>query len=104
VSGIPVSVCPACGWRGFPERFWCPRCGRDDVVAEQVEAGVVTERTMVRRAAGRPSAPPVPIATVRLAGGGTAVARLESAGEAARVALSVVGGAPVARPADAREA
>jgi hypothetical protein len=99
-----VSVCPACGWRGFPERLWCPRCGGDDVVAELVDAGVVAERTTVLRAAGRPSAPPVPIATVRLAGGGTAVARLEAAGEAERVALSLEQGAPVARPADAQEA
>jgi hypothetical protein len=46
----------------------------------------------------------VPIATVRLAGGGAAVARLDAADEDGRVALTFVGGAPVARPADAREA
>jgi hypothetical protein len=45
----------------------------------------------------------VPIATVRLAGGGAAIARLDAA-EDGRVALTLMGGAPVARPADAREA
>lgn len=104
MSGVPVSVCAACGWRGFPERFWCPRCGGDDVAAELVEAGAVTEHTTLRRAAGRPSAPPVAIATVRLAGGGAAIARLDAADEDGRVALTFVGGAPVARPTDAREA
>ena len=104
MSGVPVSVCVACGWRGFPERFWCPRCGGDDVAAELVEAGVVAERTTLRRAAGRPSTPLVPIATVGLAGGGAAIARLDAADDDGRVALTLVGGAPVARPADAREA
>lgn len=104
MSGVPVSVCAACGWRGFPERFWCPRCGGDDVAAELVEAGVVAEQTTLRRAAGRPSTPPVPIATVRLAGGGAAIARLDPADDNGRVALTLVGGAPVAGPADAREA
>ncbi|MDF2751754.1 MAG: Rubredoxin-like zinc ribbon domain [Gaiellaceae bacterium] len=103
MSGVPVSVCAVCGWRGFPRRFWCPRCGGDDVATELVEAGVVAERTTLRRAAGRPSTPPVPIATVRLAGGGAAIARLDAA-EDGRVALTLMGGAPVARPADAREA
>jgi hypothetical protein len=42
----------------------------------------------------------VPIATVRLAGGGTAVARLEAADGDSQVELAVVRGAPVARPAD----
>ena len=104
MSGVPVSVCAACGWRGFPERFWCPRCGGDDVAAELVEAGVVAERTTLRRAAGRPSTPPVPIATVRLAGGGAAIARLDAADDDGRVALTLVGGAPVAGSADAQEA
>lgn len=107
MSGVPVSVCAACGWRGFPERFWCPRCGGDDVAMELVEAGVVAERTTLHRAAGRPSTPPVSIATVRLSGGGAAIARLDVAEEDeedGRVALTLVGGAPVARPADVREA
>ena len=104
MSGVPVSVCAACGWRGFPERFWCPRCGGDDVAAEPVEAGVVSERTTLRRAAGRPPTPTVSIATVRLDGGGAAIARLDAAHECGRVALTFVGGVPVARPADAREA
>lgn len=103
MSGVPVSVCPACGWRGFPERFWCPRCGGDRVAAGFVEAGVVAERTTLRRAAGRPSTPPVPIATVSLAGGGAAIARLDAPDDDEQVALTFVGGAPVARPADARE-
>jgi hypothetical protein len=46
----------------------------------------------------------VPIATVRLSGGGAAIARLDAVEEDGRVALTLEGGAPVARPADAREA
>lgn len=97
MSGIPVSVCRACGWRGFPERLWCPRCGADHVGSERVQRGVVEARTTVRRAAGRVLGAPVEVATVALAGGGRAIVRLEGAG-GTRVATTVEDGAPVARP------
>ncbi|HSC92171.1 MAG TPA: hypothetical protein VLB86_11005 [Gaiellaceae bacterium] len=97
MSGIPVSVCRACGWRGFPARLWCPRCGADHVGSDEVESGVVEARTTLRRAAGRVLDAPVEIATVALAGGGRAVVRVDGAG-GARVATTVEDGAPVARP------
>ena len=96
MTALVVSVCRGCGWRGFPERVWCPRCGSDDVGGEPVTAGCVESATTLRRAAGRPVERPVPIATVRLAGGGRVVARLEGGGP--EVAVDVEGGAPVARP------
>jgi uncharacterized OB-fold protein len=104
VSGVPVSVCRACGWRGFPERLWCPRCGADEPGVEDVEAGTVEERTTLRRAAGRTLDGPVELATVALDGGGRAVARLDGVGDEPRVALTAAAGAPIARPTDERGA
>ena len=51
----------------------------------------------MRKAAGRELAGPVDVATVALAGGGRAIARLEASADA--VALDDDGGAPVAREA-----
>jgi uncharacterized OB-fold protein len=96
VSGVAVSVCAACGWRGFPERVWCPRCGADSPAVEEVRDGRVEERTTVHRAVGRELAAPVALATVLLEGGGRVVVRDETGG-AAEVALDPNGGAPVAR-------
>ena len=98
MTALVVSVCRACGWRGFPERLWCPRCGSDDVGREPVTSGTVESSTTLRRAPGRQLDRPVSIATVQLAGGGRAVTRLE--GDGPEVAVDVVDGAPVARPAD----
>jgi uncharacterized OB-fold protein len=103
VSGIPVSVCRACGWRGFPERLWCPRCGGDRVETEPVAGGVVELRTTVRRAAGRLLGVPVDLATVALSGGGRAVVRIED-GDGERVTTTVEHGAAVARTAEDGEA
>ncbi len=102
MSGLPVSACRACGWRGFPERVWCPRCG-GDVETEHADAGVVEQRTTLRRAAGRTLEAPVELATVELEGGGHAVVRLEGGAQGGRVALRVEGAAPVARPHDDEE-
>ena len=102
MNALPVSACRACGWRGFPERVWCPRCG-GDVEAEHADAGVVEQRTTLRRAAGRTLEAPVELATVELEGGGRAVVRLEGGAGGGRVALRAEGGAPVARPYDDEE-
>lgn len=101
MSSLLVSACRACSWQGFPERLWCPACGSDEVVSVRVEAGVVEDATVVRRAPGRDIADPVRLGTVGLAGGGRVVARLQAdPGDA--VLLSVDNGAPVARPESRR--
>jgi uncharacterized protein len=87
VSGVIVSACPACGWRGFPRRLWCPSCGGDGLHDVVVEGGVVEEVTRVHRAAGRLRGAPARLGTVRLDGGGRVVARLDSIGEGSRVRL-----------------
>lgn len=97
MSVLYVSACRLCGWRGFPERFWCPVCGSDEVDPVPAERGVVEDATELHRAPGRTLAGPVRLGTVGLDGGGRVVARLE-AGPGERVRLSVEGGAPVARP------
>ncbi|HSK15503.1 MAG TPA: OB-fold domain-containing protein [Gaiellaceae bacterium] len=97
MSGLPVSACRACGWRGFPERIWCPACGGGEVDAVPAGPGVVEDATAVRRAPGRTLVEPVRLGTVALDGGGRVVARLE-AEPGVRVGLSVEDGAPVARP------
>jgi len=100
VSDLHVTVCRDCGWRGFPERLWCPACGSDEVGTAVAASGVVAEGTSVRRAPGRELAEPVAVATVRLEGGGTAVARVEGGG-GGEAAVSLDDGAPVARPGSA---
>jgi uncharacterized OB-fold protein len=99
VTGPAVTVCERCGWRGFPRRLWCPVCGADELGDEEVSAGIVEEATFVRRAPGR-GAMDVRIGTVRLEGGGLAIARLEGADVFNEVDLAVEAGALVARPSD----
>jgi uncharacterized OB-fold protein len=98
VSGVPVTLCNACGWRGFPARLWCPACGSDDLRTALVHGGRVEDATILRRAAGRVVAAPVRLGTVRVAGGGLVIARLDGAGPGDRVRLSLDDGAPVAAP------
>ena len=99
MSGLVVSVCGACGWRGFPERLWCPACG-DETDTETASAGAVEERTVVRTMPGRDLEAPVAVATILLEGGGRAVARLEGDGD--DVDVTVDDGAPVARAGSRR--
>ena len=98
MSGVPVTVCNACDWRGFLARLWCPACGSTDLRTTLVHGGHVEDLTILHRAAGRTIVAPVHIGTVRLAGGGLVVARLDrvSIGDHAR--LSLDDGAPVAEP------
>jgi uncharacterized OB-fold protein len=100
VSGVLVSVCAACGWRGFPQRLWCPSCGADRVREEEVRAGLVEDATVLRRAAGRELDGEVPLGTVLLDGGGRAIARLVEAAAGDRVDVAFEDGALVARPAE----
>lgn len=98
MSGVPVTLCNACGWRGFPARFWCPACGSADLGTALVHDGYVEDSAILHRAAGRTIGTPVRIGTMRLAGGGLLVARLEGVGMGDRARISLDGGAPVARP------
>jgi uncharacterized OB-fold protein len=94
--GVTVSACAACDWKGLPERLWCPRCGSAGVGTAQVAEGTLEEHTYARRAGGPGS--PVHVASVRIAGGGSLIARLEDTlGEGSFVELSDDGGAAVAR-------
>lgn len=97
-AGVPVSVCGACGWRGFPARLWCPRCGKASPETEIAGRGTVVEETRVHRAASRSFDGPVHLGTVALDGGGLAIARLEGVEPGDAATLATEGGAPVARP------
>ena len=99
MTGLSVSACAACGWQGFPARVWCPRCGATELASATVDGGAVRQKTVVRHAVGRDMGDGVPLATVTLDGGGTAVVRLEAEPDraGARVALDVVDEAPVGR-------
>ncbi len=96
-SGLRVSGCATCGWRGFPARLWCPACGSDELRDVVVHVGRVEEVTLLRRAPGGLQHP-VRIGSVRIAGGVVVIARLDSAAAGARVRLHTDRGAPVARP------
>ncbi len=98
MSGVPVSLCNACGWRGFPARLWCSACGSADLRTVLVHGGRVEDSTILRRAAGREIGAPVRLGTVRLAGGGSVIARLDRVSAGDRVRLHLDGGAPVAEP------
>jgi uncharacterized protein len=97
VNGVLVSVCPSCGWRGFPRRLWCPSCGTDALDEAEVRGGRLEIATILRRATGRELGETVPLGTVLLDGGGRAVVRLVDAAAGDRVSVSVEDGALVAR-------
>ena len=98
-EGVRVSACLRCGWEGLPTRYWCPRCGSDEVADALAPAGRVEETTVLEWAAGHDRVD-VPIGLVRLAGGGVIVARLEpGAPTGAEVRLLDDAGAAVARGA-----
>lgn len=99
MSGLPVSVCSACGKAVFPPRLLCPRCGGDEWRSEDVGAGVVEEATLVERAPGGPLATPVALGSIRLEGGLVVVARLEAGLEPGdSVRLEYRDGVPLAYP------
>jgi uncharacterized OB-fold protein len=101
-----LSICPACGWRGFPERIWCPRCGTFDLDRETVVEGVVEDVTTVHRAAGRSLRfSPTRLGTVRVEGTVPVIARLEGTAGGDPVRLATEGGAAiVARHATCNDA
>ena len=87
------------GAKRFPPRLWCPACGSSDLVEVIVDAGEVTESTVLRRVVGGALEEPVRIGAVRLDGGGIAIARLEQGCDSGdTVQLLEDNGAPVARP------
>ena len=97
-SGITATRCRECG-RQFPPRVWCSGCGSSSLDDVTVRDGEVTEATVLRRMVGGELDEPVRIGSVRLEGGGMAIARLEQgSGTGDRVVLSDDDGAPVARP------
>lgn len=99
MSGVPVRVCSVCGRAVFPGRLLCPRCGADDWRSEEVDAGVVEEVTVLRRAPGGALPEPVTLGTVLLDGDVRVVARLEpTVRPGASVRLEYRDGVPVARP------
>ena len=98
MTGIVVSQCAGCGWKGLPERLWCPHCGSAEVGTVAVSEGTLEERTVARRA-GDP-ARPVHVASVRIDGGGSLIVRLEGElATGAAVELDEPAGVPVARAA-----
>jgi uncharacterized OB-fold protein len=98
VSGVPVSMCSACGLAVFPARLRCPRCGGSEWATTEVVEGVVEDATAVRRAPGGPLPAPVQVGAVRVAGGPLVLARLEPGTAAgASVRLEYRDGVPVAR-------
>jgi uncharacterized OB-fold protein len=93
---FPLQRCTACGRRFFPPRLLCP-CGGRDFEIEEVDRGIVEEKTSLHRAPGRALEEPVRIATVAI-GDVRVVARLErDAAVDDAVELSLEDGAPVAR-------
>ena len=100
MTGLVVSLCPECGWRGFPQRLWCPSCGATELGEATVSAGVVQSVTSLARSLGRSLEAPVQIVDVSLHGGGKAVAR-GSQGLTVGQAVELVDadGVPVAAPA-----
>jgi uncharacterized OB-fold protein len=97
IEGVRVSACARCDWEELPLRYWCPRCGSDDVADTRAPAGRVEETIVLERAAGHGPVD-VAIGLVRLPGGGVIVARLEP-GAVTGVQLLDDAGAAVARGA-----
>jgi uncharacterized OB-fold protein len=97
VSGVTVSVCEACGWRGFPQRLWCPRCGSAALAEAAVDRGVVEVATTLRKSVGRAADANPVLGTIALDGGGRVVAALESAAPGDLVLLENDHGRIVAR-------
>ena len=95
MNGVTAYRCEACGWQGFPHRFWCPRCGGAGVSDILVEAGSVEETTTARRLPGHEGGP-VRLATVLLDGGGRVIVRLDTASTGPRVRLRTEDGAFIA--------
>lgn len=92
MRGVTVCGCDVCCWRGFPHRFWCPRCGSFETRDVVVEVGVVEQVTTVQRTAGRPPGSPTTVGIVRTEGDAQIIARLESVGAGDDVRLNTEDG------------
>ena len=97
MRGVTICGCPECGWRGFPHRAWCPRCGCFETQGVVVDTGSVEESTTVHRATGRPRGRPVTLGSVVVEGGTRIIVRLESAGAGDEVCLDTEANAFVGR-------
>jgi uncharacterized OB-fold protein len=95
MNDLVVSSCEACGWQGFPQRVWCPRCGAFELTTAVIQSGTVTELSVLEHAIGRDVAGDVLVANVELQGGGSLIARLEEE-RAGSVGVFVDDGTPVA--------
>ena len=101
-GGVPISRCSVCGHAVFPARPLCPRCGASAWEGLEVDEGVVEEATAVQRAPGGPLPMPVPLGSVRLAGGVLVVGRLgPGVEEGQSVRLEYRDGVPVAETKEA---
>ena len=95
-SGVTVSRCRACGWRGLPARLRCPACGGEQTQVVKARRGTLLDTTTLERAPGG-LARPVRVGSVRLQGGGVLIARIEGdVAEDDTVRLTSDGGAAVA--------
>jgi uncharacterized OB-fold protein len=92
VTGVVVSACGVCGWRGFPLRIWCPRCGNGALAEVAVERGVVEESTTLRRSVGSAADAAPVLGTIALEGGGRVIAVLDAAAPGSTVRVESDGG------------
>jgi uncharacterized OB-fold protein len=97
MTGISVTLCGTCGWRGFPARVWCPRCGAFAVQAATVTRGRVSAVTQLVHSVGRTLENDVLVAEIKLEEGGRVIARLTAPG-LAEIVLIDDDGVPVASP------
>jgi uncharacterized OB-fold protein len=95
-TGVQVSRCRRCGWRGLPLRLRCPRCGGEEIAFVVARRGRLLETTTLERAPGGLERP-VTLGAVQLENGGVVIARVErDAAPGGAVRLWTDGGAPVA--------
>ncbi len=101
MSGVPLSICSACGHAVFPARLLCPRCGRSEWEGREAGEAVVEDATVVRRAPGGELPVAVSVGTVRIDGGALVLARLEAGvAPGASVRLEYREGIPLATNQD----
>ena len=89
---IFLQTCVSCGHHHYPPMLLCTRCGRADFTKTEADAGDVVVTTTVHHRINGAQETPVTLATVRIAGGPTVVARVEQPAEVgSRVSLRLRG-------------